>query len=30
MDVGQVETGLGASGNKTHLSELRMQAQFIF
>ena len=30
MDVGQIETGLGASANKTHLNELRMQAQFIF
>jgi hypothetical protein len=30
MDFGQVEAGLGVSGNKTHNNELRMQAQFIF
>jgi phosphate-selective porin OprO and OprP len=30
MDFGQVETGLGASGNKRQDNELRLQAQFIF
>ncbi len=30
MDFGQVETGLGVSGNKRQDNELRLQAQFIF
>ena len=31
MDVGRIETGLGATaGNKSELTELRLQTQFIF